>query len=173
MQTVTYQSIVQATIETIKLHGKVEGKWKSTGASVAAFFKTKEAFTEVKAQYIADAVIPGIDKKHGDALAKELPRKKSKEYNELDATGIEAWEKATKAKAVARSVADTMFARVLSYAFPEEKEPQQTEKATPETLDAELITKYIKGTEKGTRAYDIVKAQKLAKELLAVITGNL
>ena len=173
MGTVTYQSIVQATIETIKSDVKTEGKWKALAADVAVFFQTEEAFTEIKAQYCADAIIPGIDKKHGDAIAKELPRKNSKEYNALDATGVAAWEKATKAKADAKSTVHTYFARVLSYAFPKEKEPQQTEKATPETLDAELITKYIKGTEKGTRAYDIVKAQKLAKELLAVITGNL
>jgi len=172
MKQVTYQSIVQATIETIKLDGKTAGKWKGLAADVAVFFQTEEAFLEIKAQYCADAIIPGVDKKYGDAIAKELPSKKSNDYKALDAAGVAAWEKDTKAKAAAKAIVHTMFARVLKYAFPKEKAKPKTEKATPETRDAEVITKYIKDTEKGTRTYDIVKAQKLARELLAVITSN-
>ena len=152
METITYQSIVQATIETIKLHGKTEGKWKATGAGVAAFFKTEEAFVEVKAQYIADAIIPGIDKKHGDALAKQLPRKGLKEYNALDATGVAAWEKATKAKAAARAVADTMFARVLKYAFPKESEKPAPREV--KTRVCEELIPLIKACQKSEDGFD-------------------
>jgi hypothetical protein len=40
---------------------------------------TERTLESVKAQFIADAILPAIDKKHAQALAVDLPRKGSKE----------------------------------------------------------------------------------------------
>jgi len=152
VETITYQSIVQSTIDTIKATATTEGKWKATGTKVAAFFKTETAFVEVKAQFIADAILPALDKKHAQALAKELPRKGSKEYNALDQSGRDTWEAANQAKKDARAIAHTYFARLVSYAFPKEK----TETAPRELrlrVSEELIA-LIKACQKSEDAFD-------------------
>jgi hypothetical protein len=75
----------------------------------------------VKAQFIADAILPGLDKKHAQALAVDLPRKGSKEFKELSEANQAKWEDANQAKKDARATCDTYFARVLNYAFPKPK----------------------------------------------------
>jgi hypothetical protein len=82
---------------------------------------TAENLESVKAQFIADAILPAMDKKHAQALAVDLPRKGSKDYNELSQANQAKWETANQAKKDARSVADTYFSRVLGYAFPKPK----------------------------------------------------
>jgi hypothetical protein len=99
-------------------------KWEKAGQEVALVYPTAQSLDEVKAQFIADCIIPALPNTHSVALAKDLPRKGSKEHNELVAKDIgymAKWELANQAKKDARSVAGTYYNRVKSYAFPEKK----------------------------------------------------
>lgn len=117
-----YSEMTKAVTEAVKGDINSVNKWQTAGTSVREFFGTEGAITEVKAQFIADAIMPAIDKRHAQALAKELPRKGSADYVAfVGAHGVDAWETANQAKKDARSVAHTMFARVVKYAFPAEK----------------------------------------------------
>lgn len=117
-----YSEMTKAVTEAVKGDINSVNKWQTAGQSVREFFGTEGAITEVKAQFIADAIMPAIDKRHAQALAKDLPRKGSADYVAfVGAHGVDAWEVANQAKKDARSVAHTMFARVVKYAFPAEK----------------------------------------------------
>lgn len=117
-----YQTMTKAVTEAVRGDINSVNKWQVAGQSVREFFGTESAIAEVKAQFIADAIMPAIDKRHAQALAKELPRKGSADYVAyVGAHGVDAWETANQAKKDARSVAHTMFARVVKYAFPAEK----------------------------------------------------
>ena len=117
-----YQTMTKAVTEAVRGDINSVNKWQVAGQSVREFFGTESAIAEVKAQFIADAIMPAIDKRHAQALAKELPRKGSADYVAyVGAHGADAWETANQAKKDARSVAHTMFARVVKYAFPAEK----------------------------------------------------
>ena len=117
-----YQTLTKQVTEAVKGDINAVNKWQTAGQSVREFFGTETALAEVKAQFIADAIMPAIDKRHAQALARELPRKGSSEYVAfVGAHGADAWDIANQAKKDARSVAHTMFARVVKYAFPAEK----------------------------------------------------
>jgi len=133
-----YQHAIETTIDAIRADGKAQGRWKDAGANVSAFFETEAALLEVKAQFIADAIIPAIDKHYRDALNKELPRKGSADYNALDQSAKDNWEKANQLKKDARAIAHTYFARVLKYAFPKE-----AEKAAPRELKTRVCEELI------------------------------
>ncbi len=152
-----YQAMTKAVTEAIKGELATEGKWKTAGAQVREFFGTESALNEVKAQFIADAIIPAMDKKHAAALSTELVRKGSKEYNALDAAGRDKWEAQNQAKKDARSTAHTMFARVVKYAFPAEKVESETETKSTKTKIVNLINDAIGKAEKDTAPdYDAV-----------------
>ena len=129
-----YQSMTKAVTEAIKGELTTVNKWKTAGAQVREFFGTEAALEEVKAQFIADAIIPAMDKRHAAALNMELMRKGSKEYNALDADNKALWEAMNQAKKDARSTAHTMFARVVGYAFPKEKA-----ESVPKALETKLV----------------------------------
>lgn len=152
-----YETLTKNVIDAVRNDINTVNKWQVAGASVREFYGTETALTEVKAQFIADAIIPALDKKHAAALAVELPRKGSKEYNALDAAGIEKWKVQYQAKKDARSTADTMFARVVKYAFPAEKVESETETKTTKTKIVNLINDAIGKAEKDTAPdYDAV-----------------
>lgn len=129
-----YETLTKNVIDAVRNELTGVNKWQVAGASVREFYGTETALTEVKAQFIADAIMPALDKRHAAALAAELPRKGSKEYNALDAAGVVKWEIQNQAKKDARSTAATMFARIVGYAFPKEK----TESA-PKSLETKLL----------------------------------
>ena len=114
------------------------------------FFGTEAALEEVKAQFIADAIIPALDKRHAAALNTELVRKGSKEYNALDAAARDKWEAQNQAKKDARSTAHTMFSRVVGYAFPKEK-AESVPKALKTRLNEELAA-LVKACQKAEEA---------------------
>lgn len=119
-----YTEVVTATKTAIKADSEVGNKWVKAGESVSSYFTTQKALEEVKAQFIADAILPALDKKHSEALGKDLPRKGSKEFIEhtqKDSGYADKWELANQAKKDARATCDTYFKRVLKYAFPPEK----------------------------------------------------
>lgn len=117
-----YTKVCDTTRDAIKTDTTSRAKWASAGSAVQAFFVTADALKAVKPQFIADAIIPAMDKRHRDALDVALPRKGSKEHEEyVAANGAEKWEAANQAKKDARAISHTYFARVMQYAFPPEK----------------------------------------------------
>ena len=119
--TINYSDMVKDIICTIKADNSTQNKWVQVGNEVRAFYGTELALSEVKAQFIADAILPALDKKYGEALAKDLPRKGSKEFNALTESNQALWEKANQAKKDARSTCETYYKRIVKYAFPKEK----------------------------------------------------
>lgn len=133
-----YNEVVTATKTAIKADNEVGNKWVKVGDLVSEFFQTAKALEEVKAQFVADAILPAMDKKHSESLAKDLARKNSKEYNEncaKDSGYADKWEVANQAKKDARSIAEVYFKRVLKYAFPPEKK-ESTKKSFVEKISA-------------------------------------
>ena len=129
-----YQTTIKAVIAAVSNELSGVNKWQAAGNAVREFYGSEAALTEVKAQFIADAIMPAMDKKHIAALAVDLPRKGSKEYNEMSEANRDKWEAANQAKKDARAVAHTMFTRVVKYAFPTEKG-----ESIPKTLETKLL----------------------------------
>ena len=168
MSNATYETAVSSTIAAVKNELTSVNKWQDAGQAIRSFFGTEAALVEIKAQFIADAIIPALDKKYAAALAAELPRKGSKEYNALDASGVARWDAANKAKKDARAVSHTMFSRVVSYAFPKDKETNP-----PRTLKTRLcedLAAMIKACEKSEDAdFDIAATLNHLRAALAVV----
>ena len=119
-----YQEVISAVKNAVKFANDVENKWVKAGSEVFAFYGSEKALDEVKAQFCADAIIPSIDSKHAKALAVDLPRKGSKEFNEMiskDSSYQVKWDIANQAKKDARSTIGVYYSRVVKYAFPAEK----------------------------------------------------
>jgi hypothetical protein len=166
--TINYSEMVKDIIVTIKADNSTQNKWLQVGSEVRAFYGSEVALSEVKAQFIADAIIPALDKKHGEALAKDLPRKGSKEYEALTESNKALWDKSNQAKKDARSVADTYFKRITKYAFPSEK--AETTPRTLKTRCNEELTALIKAVEKAEDCpFDAVAFIKMANDLLTVV----
>jgi hypothetical protein len=128
MSSTNYQEVVNSVKSALKSVEQSETKLQSMGAEVLEFFVTESAMDEVKAQFIADAILPTIKKHHAEALAKDLPRKGSKEYNEnlaKDASYSDKFEIANQAKKDARATLNTYYNRVKSYAFPKPKKEKE------------------------------------------------
>ena len=101
----------------------------------------EKALDEVKAQFCADAILPAIDKRHSESLAKDLPRKGSKEFNDLiskDSGYSAKWELANQAKKDARATVGTLYNRIKSYAFPSEKK-ESVKKGFVEKISALIV----------------------------------
>jgi hypothetical protein len=80
---ISIEAVNQAVRQAVSKDNEAKGKWQAAGQAVAGSIMTAENLEAVKAQFIADAILPAIDKKHAQALAVDLPRKGSKDYNEL------------------------------------------------------------------------------------------
>ena len=133
-----YSEMISSVKTAITEDGKLIGKWEKAGENVAEFFQSTKAIEEVKAQFIADAILPALDKKHAQALAKDLPRMNSKDFKEkcsMDSGYADKWELANQAKKDARSTCNTYFTRVVNYAFPPEKK-ESKKKSFTEKLKA-------------------------------------
>jgi hypothetical protein len=130
-----YTDVVIAVKSAVKINGEAEDKWLKAGAEVLAFFGSAKALDEVKAQFIADAIIPAIKKKHAEVLAKDIPRKGSKEYNALPESELAKWNEVNEGKKTARAVCGVMYNRVKSYAF-EKESTSSTKKSFVEKISA-------------------------------------
>jgi hypothetical protein len=167
--TMNYEAMTKAVTDAIKGEINTVNKWKTAGNEVRTYFGTETALNEAKAQFIADAIIPAMDKKHAAALNLELPRKGSKEYNALDQAARDKWDAQNQAKKDARSTAHTMFTRVVGYAFPKEK-TESVPKAL-ETKLVDLINDAIGKIEKAESVeFDAVTALTHLRAALATIS---
>jgi hypothetical protein len=126
---------------------------------------------EVKAQFITDAIIPALDKKHAQALAKELPRKGSADYVAFVAShGADAWDTANTAKKDARATAHTMFSRLVKYAFPAEK--AETAPRDLKTRINEELAALIKACQKAEGAtFDLAKTITALEAALTIVNA--
>jgi hypothetical protein len=139
----SYSDAVSATRSAVSNELTGVNKWQKSGSACRAHFGSENFMLEIKAQFIADAILPELDKRHAKALATELPRKNSKEFNALDAGQRDMWEAVNQAKKDARATCDTMFSRVVKYAFPAEKKDSESVdlKTKLQTQIADLIKK--------------------------------
>jgi hypothetical protein len=164
----SYEVTVTACTNAVRQDINTVNKWETAGKEVRAFFGTENAMLEVKAQFIADAILPAIDKRHAKALATELPRKNSKEFNALDAGQRDTWEFANQCKKDARATCDTYFARIVKYAFP--KDASTNEPTSLKTKIQVQIADLIKKCEKSTDAdFDIVETTKALQAVLTLV----
>jgi len=146
---------------------KALNKLESMGETVNGYYGTREVLEESKAQFIADAINPIVNKRHIEALAKDLPRKGSKEFIELikQDSGFESkWELANQAKKDARSTIATYYSRVLKYAFPAEKK-ESVKKGFADKLKA-LIED---GGKLKEADFDLVKVMGFLNQALTTI----
>ena len=116
-----YANMIKSVKAALLESDKAQTVLTNMGASVAEYYGSKEALEETKAQFQADAILPIINKRHAEALAKDLPRKGSKEFNALGQAEQAKWELANQAKKDARATISTYYSRVVKYAFPAEK----------------------------------------------------
>jgi hypothetical protein len=138
MSATNYSEVIVSVKNAIKVESDTQYKWEKAGSMVAEFYQSAKALEEVKAQFISDAILPAMDKKHGQALAVDLPRKGSKEFNEKcsnDAGYADKWEIANQAKKDARAISNTLFTRIVKYAFPPEKK-ESVKKTFAEKISA-------------------------------------
>ena len=170
--TTTYSEMTKACGEAIRGDIKTINQWKGAANKVSDFYGSEVAIKEVKAQFIADAVLPFVDKRHAAALAVDLPRKGSKEYNALDESGRAKWADDNDAKIKARATCDTYFTRIVKYAFP----PAKTVKDTPEDnsanakdakILADLIARIQKGEARNYHVADVVRILTDAQRVMA------
>ena len=164
----TYSDAVSATRAAVSNELSGVNKWQKSGVACRMHFGSENFMLEIKAQFIADAILPELDKRHAKALATELPRKNSKEFNALDAGQRDTWEAVNQAKKDARATCDTMFARVVKYAFP--KDATTREPTTLKTKIQEQIADLIKKCEKSTDAnFDLVATMTALNNVLTVV----
>jgi len=164
----SYSDAVSATRAAVSNELTGVNKWQKSGSACRAHFGSENFMLEIKAQFIADAILPELDKRHAKALATELPRKNSKEFNTLDAGQRDMWEAVNQAKKDARATCDTMFSRVVKYAFPAEKKESET--TTLKTKIQEGIADFIKKCEKATDAdFDLVATKQALQAVLTAV----
>jgi hypothetical protein len=117
-----YSNVIKSCNDAVRNDINTVNKWQTAGNAVREFYGTETAINEVKAQFITDAIIPALDKRHALALAKELPRKGSADYVAfVGAHGADHWDTLNTAKKDARATAHTYYSRIVKYAFPAEK----------------------------------------------------
>jgi hypothetical protein len=168
--TASYESTVTDCTNAVRQDISTVNKWETAGKSVRAFFGTESALVEIKAQFIADAILPAIDKRHAKALNIELPRKNGKEFTALDAQGRDAWETANQAKKDARATCDTYFSRIVKYAFPKDKAESDNVPTSLKTKIQEQIADLVKKCEKAESAdFDLVATLAALQNVLTVV----
>ena len=159
--------------DAVRSDATTQHKWKRAGAAHAEFYVTQDSMVEDKKRIIAEGILPALDKRIGDALNKELPRKGSKDYDALDAAGLEKWEEAMEAKINARAYAMEYFKRLVKHAFPAEKDAEPKAPRNLRTRIMEEIAALIKACEKAEEAdFDIVATIAALQNVEAVVVSG-
>jgi hypothetical protein len=159
MTNVTYTNTINATREAVRADATTTNKWKSCGSYVAQFYGTAEQLRAGKKQFVADAIIPALDKQYQAFLAINV--------KDTDKDS-EAGKLARKNSATARGIVSVYFNRVESYAFP--KAP-----AEPTTREASLafVEDLIKVAKKGQKLeaapYNLLKVMGFLNSALKEI----
>ena len=168
-----YATLCKQVASTIDGSIKLENKWVSTGEQVRKVFGSESALMEVKAQFIADAIVPGLSQVQRAALTRTLLSKRSKEYKQLSEHDKLIHGAQVQAQKDARAIAHTYFARVCKYAFPKGESESNGQTATTRTKIADLILDAIKKGEKDESPdYDVVNLLDYLKRALAIVANN-
>jgi len=169
-QTTDYSATVEACTNAVRKDIDTVNKWQTAGQKVRAFFGTESALTEIKAQFIADAILPAIDKRHAKALGTELVRKNSKEFQAYTLAERDTWEYVNQAKKDARATCDTYFSRIVKYAFPKDKAESDNVPTSLKTKIQEQIADLVKKCEKAEGAdFDLVATLAALNNVLTVV----
>jgi len=162
-------TVIKAVREAVRSDNLSANKYVNAGSQVREFYGTETAINEVKAQFIADAIIPELDKKHQSALAKDLPRKGSADYVAFVANhGAAFWDDANQAKKDARAIAHTYFSRVVRYAWP--KEPTERKVTPLQTRIINEVSALVKACQKAeTPDFDVAKTIAALDAVLATV----
>jgi len=163
-------TMFKSVTEAIRSGQTADNKYVNAGSHVREFYGTETALTETKADFVAHAIIPALDKKHQLALAKELPRKGSADYVAFVAShGVQAWEDSNQAKKDARAIAHTYFSRVVKYAWP--KEPSERKVTPLQTRIINEVSALIKACQKSEDAgFDVQKTIAALEGVLSAVT---
>ena len=165
-----YADLIKLVKKSLVSADTAESALQNMGKEVASFYGSESALNEVKAQFCADAILPILKPKHAEALNKDIPRKGSKEFNALDASGLALWESVNQAKKDARSTLGVYFKRVVKYAFPSAEEAEEKPQVSDTTKDIEMLNNLIKRLEKAEgRPYDLAQVINNLKVTQALI----
>lgn len=140
--------IFAAVGAAIDAENKAKGKWIALKVPVAKHYATREGFVAVRAQFIADYILPNMGKDDAtglpcvDLMALELPRKGTKVYNQKIAENA-AYEKEHAALRAARIIVNAKSGeyctRVENYTFGAVEKPADSTPQTPETKQSKLL----------------------------------
>jgi hypothetical protein len=118
---VTYESVVTTIKAAVKDAERGAGKLRTAGDMLASFYLTREAASAVKAQVVADCIVPAFSKDERDILAVDIPRK---------VKGVDdSHDTARKLRKAAQDKIAQYWARLLDYGF------GKVEKAKPGPQD--------------------------------------
>jgi sensor c-di-GMP phosphodiesterase-like protein len=140
--------IFAAVGAAIDAENKAKGKWVALKVPVAKYYATREGFVAVRAQFITDYILPnmGKDETTGlscvDLMAKELPRKNTKEYNQnvaADAGYEKEHASLRAARVIVNAKAGEYCTRVENYTFGSVEKPADSNPQAPETKQAKLL----------------------------------
>ena len=136
----TYIDLVKSTKDAIRTLEKGKDILKDSIAPMAlAYFETRKAFDEKRAQYIADAILPILSATEKAALDAVLPKKGSEDYTRMvaaDASYAETHATAQKARTAANKKLSGYADRIAAYAWP--KPVTEDEKAEAEAEAARM-----------------------------------
>jgi hypothetical protein len=119
--TVTYESVVTTIKAAVKDAERGAGKLRTAGDMLASFYLTRDAVSAVKAQVVADCIVPAFSKDERDILAADIPRK---------VKGVDdSHDDARKMRKAAQDKIAQYWARLLDYGF------GKVEKAKPGPQD--------------------------------------
>jgi len=127
------QRIVSATLDAFATLDKAENKFVKLGEIVAAEYAGPDKFEAIKADYIAEAILPAMGTEAQKIMGADLLRKGTPAYLEkcaADPTYKDQHEKMSKAKINTRAAADKNFRRVRDYADRVWNPPKQDDGAT-------------------------------------------
>ncbi len=168
MSEINFSGIVTAVKNAVSGSEKVENAWKNAGEMVAEFYGTREAFEEVKKQFIADAIITAFNKNEQELVRLDLPRAKKGE--------VDIYETSRKARKAVIDKAGKYFGRIATYAFgktekPESEETESAGEVTQVTKWQKALTTMLGQVEKaeGVEGVDLIKFHAQLKQALSIL----
>ena len=163
----------QSAHDAVRSDTATQHKWKTAGIAHAAFYVTEDAMKADKKRILAEGILPALDKRIGDALNKDLPRKGSKDYNALDSEGLEKWESAMEAKINARAYANEYLKRLIAHAFPSDSASEPKVPRDLRTRIMEEIAALVKACQKAEEAdFDLMATIASLQNVEAVVVST-
>ena len=147
------------------------GKWKALAPSVVELFGTRAAFENARAEFIIDAILPGIENSAAIKAMDIGPRLNGTEYNakvKANPALAAQYEAAKKAQANLRAVAGNNFNRLRDdYAFPLTESEKAKKAKEREGAERESVAAAGGGDLKKVKGEDAIA---MAKILAAAIS---